>query len=59
MIVKGTVLINFEVKLDADDISTESMSVYDSDVLIAKAIDDKMPSGFYVESSIHVDETEK
>lgn len=57
--VRGTVLMNFEVELDVDDISTDSMSMYESDALIAKAIDEKMPHGFYVESDIHVTESQK
>ena len=59
MKVKGTVTINFEVNIDADDISTNSMSMYESDVLIAKAIDDILPHGCYVEGDIHVVKTIK
>ena len=54
MKVVGTVLIKYEVEVDADDISEDAMSLYDSDVLITKAIDDKLPRGFYVESDIRV-----
>ena len=59
MKVRGTVLMNFEVEVDVEDISTDSMTMYESDTLIAKAIEDKMPLGFSVESDIHVIETKK
>lgn len=59
MLVKGTVLMNFEVEVDAEDISEDAMTMYESDMLIAQAIDDIMPEGFYVESDIHVIESIK
>ena len=59
MIVKGTVLMNFEIDLDVDDISEDAMTMYESDLLIAEAINDLMPRGFYVESDIHVTSSSK
>lgn len=52
MKVKGTVVINFEVDVDVDDISTESMDMYESDLLLTKAIEKKYKVS--VENDIHV-----
>lgn len=54
MKVKGTVLVNFEINLEENDISEDSMTMYESDLLIAKEIDRLLPKGFDVESDIHV-----
>lgn len=54
MKVKGTVLINFEIDLEENDISEDSMTMYESDLLIAKEIDRLLPKGFDVESDIYV-----
>ncbi|GLY11358.1 hypothetical protein [Pseudobacillus badius] len=59
MKVTGTVTIRYEVNVEVDDISQEAMSLYESDTLIAKAIDKKLPVGFWVEDDIRVQKTEK
>ena len=57
--VKGTVIINYEVSIDKEDISQDSMPLYDSDYLIAQAINSNLPKGYSVESDITVESTEK
>lgn len=58
MIVKGTVLINYEIKLEnVDDISEDTMSLYESDRLIAKSIDSALPPNFNIEGEIRVNTT--
>ncbi|MEK4030849.1 hypothetical protein MKZ02_20225 [Pseudobacillus sp. FSL P4-0506] len=59
MKITGTVTIRYEVTVEADDISQKVMSLYESDTLIAKAIDKKLPVGFWVEDDIRVQKTEK
>lgn len=55
MIVKGTVLISYEIKLEnVDDISEDAMSLYESDKLIAQRIDSALPPNFNVEGEIRV-----
>lgn len=55
MIVKGTALVSYVVELEGvEDISGDAMDMYDSDELIADAINLKMPSGFYVKGDIRV-----
>jgi hypothetical protein len=57
MWVKGTVLVEFRVEVDAEDISEDAMSMYESDEILAREINMKLPSGFYVEGDIRVIET--
>ena len=59
MIVEGTVLIKYKVEIDAEDISEDAMDMYDSDILIERAIDKKLPLGFWVEDDIRVNKTTK
>lgn len=54
MKVTGTVVIEFEIDLQVEDISQDTMSMYESDVLIAQAIDQKLPKGLQVEGDIRV-----
>lgn len=55
MRVQGTVLINYDIKLDGiNDITEDAMPMYEPDILIAKEIDRHLPNGFYVEGDIYV-----
>jgi hypothetical protein len=59
MKVIGTVKIRYEVDIEAEDIATDAMDLYESDLLIAEAIDRKLPIGMWVESDVFVSEIKK
>lgn len=59
MKVIGTAVIRFEIEIGAEDLSENSMTMYESDELIAHELDKKLPVGMYVNGDIFVDKTIK
>ncbi|MEH6431905.1 hypothetical protein V7759_20960 [Bacillus sp. H7(2023)] len=55
--VSGTVTISYVVDIDAEDISEDAMDMYNSDVLIADAIEEKY--NVIVNGDVFVKRTEK
>lgn len=59
MKIKGTVLMNFEIELDVDDISENSMTMYESDLLIVEVLKKEISSKLDIEGDINVISTHK